>query len=284
MYRLVIFVAAGQPAKLRELLAMLDLTYRSAMARDPGCTLTVLSDETTDLGGIPPATSVSRHRVDRSDLMMARTRAQAEFAAQYDFAQPLAFLDLDILVNRPIAWLYDRPFDIAVTTRRREEMSVNGGVILANTRSPAHVRAFFTQLLEIYAARYAHLSEWWGDQSALAELVPLAPDQRNVELLLTLGGIDYLLLPTDQYNVSPRPRELWRTLATPNREAYLLHFKGRRRKRFMQPYFDLHIAGGRGPRALRVAAAYGRAAWPPWNPRHGSKGGIPKSASAKDAG
>jgi len=278
-YRIVAF-CAGDAESVRSMIPMIDLLYRSA-AHHEAVTLSIMTDRHTSLEGVRSPVDISRHDVDGRDLMMARTRAQAEFAAQNDFAQPLAFLDLDILVNRPIGWLFDRPFDVAVTTRQRERMPVNGGVILANNRSPAHVRAFFAQLLEIYVARYAHLSEWWGDQSALAELVPLTPDQRNVELLLTLGDIDYLLLPSDQFNVSPRPRELWRTLATPNRDAYLLHFKGRRRKRFMQPYFDLHIAGGRGPRALRVAAAYGRAAWPPWNPRHGSKGGIPKSASAK---
>ena len=245
-YRIVTFCAADRPEAVDEMRAMLALMFASAQRHDAGVSLTVLSDRETDLSGIEAYATISRHQVERSDLMLARTQAQNEFVGSYDFAQPLAFLDLDIFINRSIGGLFERPFDIALTSRRKAEMPINGGVILANNRNPAAVRAFFSALVQTYLQRYRAQSGWWGDQRALNDLVPLSNGQFDREVQLECDGVRYLVLPGSKYNFSPHA--LWATVALPRSKKYILHFKGPARKRHFKRFFDLHYQDRERPK------------------------------------
>ena len=237
-YRIVTFCAADRPEAVDEMRAMLALMFASAQRHDAGVSLTVLSDRETDLSGIEAYATISRHQVERSDLMLARTQAQNEFVGSYDFAQPLAFLDLDIFINRSIGPLFGRPFDIALTSRRKAEMPINGGVVLANNRNPPAVRSFFARLVDTYLQRYRAQSGWWGDQRALNDLVPLTQGQFDRELQLERDAIRYLMLPGSRYNFSPHV--LWATVALPRPTKYILHFKGPARKKHFTRFFELH--------------------------------------------
>ena len=270
-YRIVTF-CVGTPTQVHPMLQMIELLCRSARYQDAAVEMTILTDRQTNLDRLKIDALVSRHDIDpRNHLMLARTRAQAEFVSMYDFAKPLAFLDLDILVGRPLGWLFDRAFDIALTSRNNANMPINGGVILANNRSPLHVRSSFDRLLDIYTARHAHLSPWWGDQKALSDLVSLPPGDRDVEREISRDGVDYLILPGTEFNASPR--KLWLTLAWPVPDKYVLHFKGNKRKKFMRPYFDLHMAPSSGKWVVRLVDAYKTAIFSARASRHLSAAG-----------
>lgn len=255
-YRIVVFYAAGAgraPEQVQPMLRLIELLYQSAIRHDRDIALSVLTDRETEFTQLKVPASVERFDVNPAGLMLARTQAQAGFVADYAFEKPLIFLDLDILVNRSLAFLFDRNFDIGLTWRRKREMQINGGVILANNRNPTKVRDFFEALRAIYQTRYGHLSKWWGDQRALNELVTL-PSLNARPQALSINGIDFLILPGNEFNFSPH--YLWITLALPRSRKYILHFKSSRRKRFIGPYFDLHFDTQAGTRLSRLLKAY----------------------------
>lgn len=252
-YRIAAF-CAGEPSQVKAMSEMIEMLYRSARLHDPAVEMTILTDSKSSFDGLEVPAVISRHNVDAGDVMLARTRAQADFVSRYDFEKPLAFLDLDILVTSPLAPVFERSFGVALTSRHARHMPINGGVILASNRTPQQVRAFFDRFLDIYVTNYSHQAGWWGDQNALGDLLRLKPEVLGKEIQFSADGIDYLILPSSTFNFSPR--KLWRTLACGVQGKYLLHFKGKRRKRFMKPYFDLHIASAERSRVTRVVQAY----------------------------
>jgi hypothetical protein len=247
-YRIVAFLsqprASGQPADVQpqapsEGIRMASLLYESALRRDPGVTLTILSDLRTDLGHIDTRAEIVRYDLGDVGVMMARTDAQLRYVETCRFDQPLAFLDLDILVNRPIGFLFERPFDIGLTVRRKPKAPINGGVILASRRNPDAVRSFFRSLASLYHSSYADRGAWWGDQEALNDLVGTGLEGSASDSIVRRDSVDYLLLPSKRFNYSPH--WLAATLSLPRRSRYLLHFKSAARKRYMEPFFRRHV-------------------------------------------
>ena len=216
--------------------------------------MTLLSDPHTDFTGLECGATIVRSDLDAGKLMLARTLAQVRFVDDYDFSLPLAFLDFDILVNRPLAWLFSRPFDVGVTVRNKRTMPVNGGVIFANNRNPTAVRRFFRQFADLYQARYADEGAWWGDQRALDDVVPTAGMNVAGERSFNKDGIDYLVLPGSRFNYSPH--WLRGTLGLPRRSKYVLHFKNAARKEFIEPFFAVHMDTEVGSWPLRLLRAY----------------------------
>lgn len=242
-YHIVVFCAAPSTAQTNLLVSMIRMLLASARRWDGDVRMTVLTDRATALGELDAM--VSRHDVNSADLMLARTRAQRQFVGAYDFSLPLIFLDLDILINRPVASLFDRQFDIGLTWRRKREMPINGGVILASNRRPEKATHFFDRWLQVYEERYSAESGWWGDQRALNELVVLPKVRSGSEVRVVADGVECVILPGVRYNFSPH--WLMPSVVLPRRGTSLLHFKGPRRKKYMGAFFELHINATHGP-------------------------------------
>jgi hypothetical protein len=181
-------------------------------------------------------------------IMLANLEAQA--AAMYDtpLCDQVAFLDTDVLVLKPLAFL-NPTFDLAVTWRDHAlvgedgekitavaaTMPYNYGVILA--RGGFVATECFIWLRERVRRMSAELQKWYGNQVALCTLAGAPPksgfylDHRLIPWTPTDRGnqVAVLKLPCEEWNYTPQAEneEL--------KDRAVLHFKGGKRA-LMKPY------------------------------------------------
>jgi hypothetical protein len=127
-------------------------------------------------------------------------------------------LDTDILVKKPLADVWDKDFDVAVTKRppRRvlldgvdiaPEMPYNTGFMLS--REPQ----FWQDAYDWLRKQNEQRQSWWGDQLAVSEIA-----KRN--------RYNVALLPSSEFNWTPdSPQQ--------TSEARVWHYKGAMRKEWM---------------------------------------------------
>lgn len=125
------------------------------------------------------------------------------------------FVDTDVIVQRDVRWIFDKPFDIAVADRtgtlRPKEvgtkfmaaMPYNKGAVFS--RSPAFWRAATLRLCQLSTKRQG----WMGDQHAMCDVI--AAGQFQIEIL------------DSRYNYAPH-----RADEDLNSKA-IVHFKGPRK-------------------------------------------------------
>jgi hypothetical protein len=159
----------------------------------------------------------------------------------------LVLLDSDILVNGPLAPLLEQDFDVALTWRDNPEMPINGGFMVLQSRRPEDVRRFFRRYVQLYRARHAASSDWYGDQFALRDLLALPTDAFGRVDVVDVEGCRVRLLPCARYNFSPRNRT--RAVLRPLHGPTVLHFNGSR-KRLMLLYSNAHLSGRSAPREI----------------------------------
>jgi hypothetical protein len=229
----------------------IELLYRSAMCAGHDVALTILTNTTTDLSAIP----VPFNRLDApfgpNGLMLSKTELQLRFLEAWDFSVPVLFLDSDILIAADLSDLVTADFDIGLTVRASDEMPINAGVVVVNTRRPDAVLAFARRMIARIHEQTVGLVKWYGDQIALVDVVGLP-----VDALLRLDthesdGVTFKFLPCDVYNCTPPNSNA--VLDRLPEGAKLLHFKGNRRP-MMEAVWRRHLAADRTPPgALRRA-------------------------------
>lgn len=230
----------------REYLDMIKLMSASASLFHPKSQCCVLTDASTDLSLLPRSIRVERAEMDKTKVMMERTRLQLAHLERSELRSPMVLLDSDILVNAPLDSIFERDFDIALTWRAHPPvMPINGGVMIINNRRPEVSKQFFRRFWGIYESQHANGEEaaWFGDQLALRDAVGLPAEAYAEADIVDCNGCKVLLLPCDTHNFSPTNR--YREIALPLEGKVILHFKGER-KRLMQPYWRAWLNPQRG--------------------------------------
>lgn len=125
------------------------------------------------------------------------------------------FVDTDVIVQRDVRHVFDRPFDIAVATREgtflpkeigskfMDRMPFNKGAVFS--RCPAFWRAAADRLRTMSSRR----QQWMGDQQAMNDVI-------------ATGQFCVAVLPA-AYNYPPRERQ------EDLRDQFVVHYKGSRK-------------------------------------------------------
>lgn len=172
--------------------------------------------------------------------MYERTRIQALYLEQRDWAIPAAMLDTDILIAKDFSEVFQQPIDVGLTWRKSRDMPFNGGVIFVNNRDPDASTRFFKELESVYSKQSISMLEWYGDQHALTTIIGHIPQGAYDLAPINRGGITVGFFACDTYNYTPRTQT--RALFGAPPKAKLLHFKGSSR-RLMLPYWQLKMGG-----------------------------------------
>jgi len=192
---------------------------------------------------------IDRLPIDPGMPMYERMRAQEQFLRERPAGRVTAFVDSDVLVNRPLADIFADAWDVGLTWREGIlwDAPVNGGVIFAGAGGGA--TRFFAAALRQYdrIAGNPEVREllgrdprvWWGDQMALAGLLGYAEFHRRPPgQLMVVDDATVKLLPCEQYNFESPALAGDIDVA----DKYILHFKGEN-KRHIARY--LASAGGK---------------------------------------
>ncbi len=228
-------VHPNQTLKHREYLSMIDMMFASARLFHPEAKTTVLTDPDTDFHGMEhSADRTVRSTIDNNRFMLERADAQSRYVQDSSFARPMVMLDSDILINAPLAPLFGRGFDVAVTWRDNADMPINGGLLILNNTRPDVAKRFFSRFTAIYREKYSDQAAWFGDQLALRDCVGLGLADLAARETVEVDGCRILLLPCDTYNFSPDNR--YGEICSELPGKVVVHFKGQR-KRLMGPFW-----------------------------------------------
>jgi len=167
----------------------------------------MLTDQVTP--EVSGCSEVHRYAGNTEELMLFRMQAYATYN------RPGMYVDTDVLIQRDPSPVMTLDFDIAVTERTgpvqspdgrdiTKQMPFNTGVIFC--KHPA----FFSAMRDSIARMDRDFRVWWGDQIALAVLVP---------------QLACVKLPTAFYNRTFSPKKPPEQFAS----AWVLHFKGDRK-------------------------------------------------------
>jgi hypothetical protein len=214
--------------------------FRESIRRvDHDASFVILTDPDTDFLVEDRDTVVIRQPVDHSEIMLERSRRQLDFLEKYDFNSPVVFADTDMLILAPLDRVFHKEFDVALTLRSGEDMPINGGLILVSDRQPKRSIDFFRRLVsKMDSESKAQRREWYGDQTALADMLAPLDGQSDMGRLRDYGDYSALFLDSTQYNYSPpsqRPR-----LSENLQGTVIYHFKGRCRS-YMEPIWKFRI-------------------------------------------
>lgn len=170
--------------------------------------------------------------------MLDRAQAQLAFMRAHDFSTPIVFVDSDILLNQPVAPLFQQDFDIGLTWRASASAPVNGGVLLINNRCPNKVRDFFAGYVDWFRREFGALGHWDGDQSALRDFLGITHEAMSRYKTMDINGCRVQFFPAAIYNFSPPDRT--EAIAQRLENAVVVHFKGSR-KRLMPLYWHTQL-------------------------------------------
>ncbi len=134
--------------------------------------------------------------------------------------EPTVILDADTLVTAKLDEVWEQPFDVALTVRKREEQPYNSGVMFSRCT------AFWKALLARQEA-HQHYCLPGGDQEALAR------EARS-------GKWNLLELSCNEWNNSGMTREHALKYKPSAPRAKVLHYKGRRRD-WMKLHFEAEL-------------------------------------------
>jgi hypothetical protein len=201
----------------------------------PNARFVLLTDAHTQLAVIPPPVDVVRRTLSSAPLTYEKLLAYADYLESAADDETHLFLDSDILVISKFCPPQGVRFDIGLTLKKKGR--INSGVMVVPPYGRERALAFLRRTLRFYQERYFKDSPWGSDQAALRDAAGLSGPRRLPELVETTDA-RVLLLSCDQYNYWP-PNQ-WRLAMLPPHGKFALHFKGSL-KRFMLPYFRLHI-------------------------------------------
>lgn len=145
-------------------------------------------------------------------LMHAILAGQLAYVRQWSGDYPFVLADLDCMVCRDLAPVFDGSFDIGLTRRDNPVAPIqNGAMYFAAGCKPAAI-AFLERALELCGAH------WGGDQEALAQAVAPVPAE---PCLQTRFGARFAFFSTRLLNYSPKAGRFKR-----NDKRFIAHFKG----------------------------------------------------------
>lgn len=173
--------------------------------------------------------SVELADIDPAKLMLDRLIQQRRVLAKT--RGPVAFLDTDILVLRPLISIFDHDFDLAVTIRDMPKhgfertMPYNNGVWFCNgTNREAELR-YIDRLIAMNSAMDPIAHAWSGNQFAVRDLLGIHQSGDSFRL----DDLRVSVLPCSVFNYAPEEDE--EDVAP----RHILHFRGEA-KPLMKPY------------------------------------------------
>ena len=165
-------------------------------------------------------------------LMRAETQTWREYVSSDSLRGPTVMMDIDILLQKDPAALFDGGFDIGLTyTADTTLHPFNAGIILIDpTQRKAPMLNFFAQLDEFVAGLTPEYQEWYGDQMALAQIVGTdsAASWRGIVDRET-DGIRLRAFPADIWNASLILDADNKPIFAAMPDAGIVHFKGERK-------------------------------------------------------
>ena len=204
----------------------------------PEADIHLLTHAEADVPDGIPATHVFRRHAGESikdsftHLMRAETQTWRDYVSSETMRGPTVLMDIDILLQRSPAVLFDGGFDIGLTYTTDSTLHpFNAGVILIDpTTRKSPVMNFFTMLDEHVATLGAEHQEWYGDQMALAEIVGAGgvSNWRGVVDSET-DGVRLRALPANDWNASLPLDSNDKAIFAALPDAGLVHFKGERK-------------------------------------------------------
>jgi hypothetical protein len=183
------------------------------------------------------ATRIFRRRANESikesftHLMHAETQTWRAYAESDLPRGPTILMDIDILLQRSPAALFDGSFDIGLTYTKEPTLHpFNAGMILVDPVRRDVVQKFFVMLDEYVADLMPEYQEWYGDQMALADAVG-ANDVSGWQGAVDreTDGIRLRAFPAIDWNASLALDADNKPLFAPMPTAGLVHFKGERK-------------------------------------------------------
>lgn len=237
-----------------------EIAFRSATLFHPNCRKVLLTDEHTEFH-LSSDIEIIRKKIDPEALMLSRMRCQVEFLEQQNPQSHFVFLDSDIVINGSLEELFANDFEVGLTyvcPRNRdsfaERMPINGGLFFFKGSQETSALNFMKGVYSCYQEEtvegYEH---WWGDQNALMEFVGRDRFSQRESDSLSVGDLQIMLLPAEEYNFSPRNE--MKNIRRPYAEKKVLHFRGPR-KRLMLPYWNLYLAPRENPSLKQKVLAF----------------------------
>ncbi len=158
--------------------------------------------------------------IDPARLMLQRLVQQRRALAQIE--GPVAFLDTDILVLRPLSPIFDGTFDIAVTIRDQprhdfeHSMPYNNGVWFCHGSNRQLELDYLDCLIELNSAMEPEAHAWSGNQFAVRDLLG---NRTSGERFLH-NDLRVSVLPCSTFNYAPERAE------EDISSRHILHFRG----------------------------------------------------------
>jgi hypothetical protein len=165
----------------------------------------------------PALEGVDTVRVFHGDMPMAIRRMMHHAACAGDWL----FVDSDIIFQRDVSDVFNKPFDVALTDRGgtitneakfAESMPYNIGVVFS--RSPK----FWMKVVEHLQTLPPREQEWMGDQIVVNAMVKHGGH-----------GFDVKIIPGKTYNYPPKSENDDLSAVS------IVHYKGNRKKWLLQP-------------------------------------------------
>ena len=216
---------------------LLEFNIKTALWAEPNARVILL----TDYDFIPAFAEQDRVKIVRLNLnstepMFERVVSMASYVRSLSFSAPTIFLDIDAFLIRPLSGVFRNDFDVGLTHRHIVgQMSINEGVIFANTRSRDEVIKFFDSYLASYLAIeksdeiakiYQNIRRWRGGQLAINAAAG-GYQFYSTSVEVTEYGTKIAYLPCSKYNLSQiDEREVTRKLRD---RCCVLHLKGNRK-------------------------------------------------------
>lgn len=208
---------------------LIQALFASVRYHHPDSRTVILTDQTTQFP-FQEDRETYRFDFDSQYPILSRTQAQLQFLKNQNVKSHIVFLDSDMLVQTCLNDVFAKPFDVGLTYRPGS-MPINGAFICVNQHGYAAASHFFEKMLELMTTEFKTFQAWYGDQLALAKMVPVPPIVQEEEILFSHAEIRFLLLPASQYNFTTSAKLMNGDYS----DKKILHFKGTR-KRFMLPY------------------------------------------------
>ncbi len=216
---------------------LLEFNIKTVLWAEPNARVILL----TDHDFVPTFEEQDRVKIVRLSLnstepMFERVLSMASYVRSRCFSAPTIFLDIDAFLIRPISAVFKNDFDIGLTHRHIVgQMSINEGVIFANTRIRDAVIKFFDSYVASYLAAeeskeiakiYQNIRRWRGGQLAINSAAG-GYQFYSTSIEETEYGTKIAYLPCSKYNLSQiDEREVTRTLRD---RCCVLHLKGNRK-------------------------------------------------------
>ncbi|WP_152045753.1 glycosyltransferase family protein [Aureimonas psammosilenae] len=216
---------------------LIHLLARSIRHHYPHAKIVLLTNENGRLSLTDESVEVRVAPSDDERVMTARMRAYSDYVRTVRPGTVIVLLDTDMLVVRRFDELMAPGADISVTVRPYPDMPINAGLLVVRTDDLPRMIDLFSRLHDCCASLTEDEQRWYGDQIALARLLP-PPNIRLREPEIALcGEVRVRFAPGRVYNSTPRPWMLKLLCHRPG--AHILHFKGHRKKS-MALYAALH--------------------------------------------